>query len=149
MAVFAAAAASLFTAIAMLGLNRLRDFDEQTIVVHFSGVATCFGIAAYFLFERTEAHETIEVYWVILLLIGIGVSASFGQILLTRAFTGGDPARVSVVGLTQILFAMVPDIVLFHHAMNLERAIGMVLIMVPTAWVMLSRPRLRPVEEGL
>jgi drug/metabolite transporter (DMT)-like permease len=145
----AAAAASVFTAVAMLGLNRLRDLDTQAIVVHFSGVATCFGIASYLLFEKPVIKETVAWPWIALLLLGIGVSASFGQILLTRAFTGGDPARVSVLGLTQILFAMGYDLLLFRHKMNWERGIGITLIIVPTAWVMLSRPRPRPLEEGL
>lgn len=149
MAIIAAAAASVFTAVAMLGLNQLRHLDEQSIVVHFSGVATCFAIVSYFVFDRTPIHKAIDLHWIVLLLLGIGVAASFGQILLTRAFTGGDPASVSVLGLTQILFMIVPDTFLFHHEMNWARALGMVLIMVPTAWVMLSRPRIRPVEEGL
>ena len=45
-----------------------------------------------------------------LLLLGIGVTASIGQLLLTKAFTGGDPAKVSVIGLTQVLFAFLFDV---------------------------------------
>ena len=46
-------------------------------------------------------------------MLGVGVTATFGQMCLTRAFTAGDPAKVSVICLTQVVFAFalhLPDL---------------------------------------
>ena len=41
------------------------------------------------------------------MLLGVGITATIGQILLTKAFAAGPPAKVSVIGLTQIGFGVV------------------------------------------
>jgi drug/metabolite transporter (DMT)-like permease len=135
----AAFAASLFTAVAMLGLHRLRGLDPQTIVVHFSAVATCFCVASYFVFSTPPPTSEAAMPLSLSLLCGVGVTASVGQILLTRAFAAGNPARVGVVGLTQIVFGLIVDILFFDHVPTWVSLLGIVLIALPTAWVMLSR----------
>lgn len=65
--------------------------------------------------------------------------ATAGQLLLTRAFAAGAPARVSVVGLTQVGFAMVFDILLFNRALEIHSLIGILLVMLPTGWLLLRR----------
>jgi drug/metabolite transporter (DMT)-like permease len=147
LALAAAAAASLFTAIAMLGLHRLHGLDPLAVVVHFSAVATCFAGASFLLIRPQEAHESGAPATIVLLLFGVGVAATFGQVLLTHAFTGGNPSRVSVVALTQVLFALVLDLVVFRHELHREQAVGIVLIIAPTAWVLLTRPRAIPLIE--
>jgi drug/metabolite transporter (DMT)-like permease len=64
--------------------------------------------------------------------------AQFG---ITKAFTTGNAARVSVVNLTQIVFAMVFDIFCFGHAIDPLRLLGKALILAPTAWLMLEKAR--------
>lgn len=139
LAIAAACAASVFTAAAMLGLHRLRGLETQTIVVHFSAVATCFCLASFFVFERKPPQEDVELRWAVPLLLGIGLTASVGQILLTRAFSSGNATRVAVVALTQVVFALVPDLLLFHHEPDRLSILGIVLITLPTAWIMLGR----------
>lgn len=136
LAVAAAAAASVFTAIAMLGLNRLRDIEPQAIVIHFSAVATCVCATAWLLFDRPPPPESVPPAVIGLMLLGIGISASLGQILLTRAFTAGDPSRVAIVGLSQIVFSLLPDLLIFHHEVNALSMVGIGLITAPTAWLM-------------
>ena len=70
------------------------------------------------------------------LLLGIGVTASIGQLLMTKAFTAGDPAKVSVVGLSQVVFALMIDVWEDQALPNDMTLLGMALIMAPTAWVM-------------
>jgi drug/metabolite transporter (DMT)-like permease len=135
-AVVAGAAASVFTAVAMLGLNRLRDVEPQSIVVHFSAVATVVCTASWFLFEHLPPREIVPPSVIVLMLLGIGVTASFGQVLLTRAFAAGDPSRVAIVSLSQIIFALVPDALVFDHPVDATTLIGIVLIAAPTAWLM-------------
>src|SRR5262245_5692991 len=101
-------AASVFTALAMMGLHRLKDLDPRAVVVHFSGVAAFFSIAILFLLPIPTAIEVPDLRH-LGLLAGVGLTATIGQFFLTRAFTAGDPARVSVVSLTQVVFVLVLD----------------------------------------
>lgn len=151
LAIAAGVAASFFTAVAMLGLHRLRGLDSQAIVIHFSAVATCFCFASLFVFEVKPVAEEVALGWIVLLLLGVGASASIGQILLTRAFAHGNPSRVSVVGLSQIIFALLPDMLLFQHDFDALTLTGILLIAAPTGWL-LSQHRWRrdkPMEEDI
>jgi drug/metabolite transporter (DMT)-like permease len=131
--------ASMATAIAMLGLHRLQDLHPLSIVVHFSGVAFCF-VAALILMSPDG------VYWqaalgpgVAVRLLAIGVTATIGQWFLTKAFAAGPPAKVSLVGLTQIVFAIGIDAVVEPHPFRPAALVGIGLVMAPTAWVMAAR----------
>ncbi len=134
-----ALASSLFTAVAMIALNRLRAIDPRAIIVHFSAVALLFCIASLFLFERDFAFDDIGDAPTLLLLLGVGTAALVGQLFLTKAFADGDAARVSIVGLTQFVFALVFDVLVFDHAVSGLTLLGMMLVLAPTAWVMTSR----------
>jgi drug/metabolite transporter (DMT)-like permease len=75
---------------------------------------------------------------VVFLLLGVGVMALLAQVGITRAFTTGNAAKVSVVNLTQVVFAMTFDRFCFGHSIDLTRLLGMALILVPTAWLMME-----------
>lgn len=131
---------SLFTALAMMGLHQLKDLDPRAVVVHFSGVSLVFSLAAWAVFDTAPPAVALDGHYV-LLLIGVGVSASVGQLFLTRAFTSGDPAKVSVVGLTQIVFVLVLDLLLVGNPIDETKLLGIPLIILPTAWIMLRRAK--------
>src|SRR5262249_6953310 len=97
--------AAMLSAVAMLGLHRLKELHPWAIVVHFSGVATLFVLGACLFGPRPPVEQALDGEH-LRLLLGIGATATVGQLCLTRAFTMGQPARVSVVGLTQIVFAL-------------------------------------------
>jgi drug/metabolite transporter (DMT)-like permease len=143
-------AASMATAVAMMGLHQLQDIDPRAVVAHFSGVAAIGCVGALFIAERHHSMEMLLTGRTILLLVAVGASATVGQLFLTKAFATGDPARVSVVGLVQIVFALGLDIALFDVTIDLGRRedrmrlLGMVLILAPTAWIMLHGVRRRP-----
>jgi drug/metabolite transporter (DMT)-like permease len=139
LAIAAAAAASLFSAVAMLGLHRLRGMDPRAVVIHFSAVATLFCAASFFLFARREPPQQAPYPWLVpVLLLGVGLTASMGQLFLTRAFASGEPSRVGVVGLMQIVFTLALDVALFQHAVRPAGLVGIALVTAPTAWVMLT-----------
>jgi drug/metabolite transporter (DMT)-like permease len=138
-AAFVALFASFTTAISMIGLHWLRHIDSRAIVFHFSLVAMVFCIGSAFVFERQVATEQILVGWTPLLLVGVGVMAATGQIFLTKAFASGPPAKVSVVGLMQIPFAMVLDILLWNRRFEPVTLLGMLLIVAPTARLITRR----------
>ena len=141
-------AVSLFTAIAMLGLNRLKGIDPRAVVVHFSATGLVFSIASFFIFPHAEPTEAFGVNH-LLELIGIGLSAAAGQYFLTRAFTSGDPARVSVASLSQFVLVLLLDVLVLGHQLDWHKLWGIPLILGPTVWLMLQRVKtsaLVPVE---
>jgi hypothetical protein len=75
------------------------------------------------------------------MLVGIGISATIGQVFLTLAFGRGAPAKVSVVGLMQIVFVLLMSMVIFGHAVNGLALLGTGLVIAPTAWL-LMQPKL-------
>ncbi len=134
---------SVTSAIALIGLHRLRGIDPNAIVAHFSAVSvlTLVGVITVSpLSDRTLTQLTHNPV-LAALLVGTGVFAGIGQLLLTRAFAAGAPARVSVVSLTQVVFAMGFDYFLWNRELEWQMLPAMLLILAPTAWMILQRPR--------
>jgi drug/metabolite transporter (DMT)-like permease len=135
-----ALASSLSTAVAMLGLHQLHGIDHRAVVVHFSGVSSLFCVAALGLLGPGEVPRQVPEGWGLAMLLGVGLAATVGQLFLTRAFAAGPPARVSVVGLTQVAFALFLDAVVLRQDIDGRKLVGVVLVVAPAAWLMLSRP---------
>jgi drug/metabolite transporter (DMT)-like permease len=137
-AVALALVASVTTAVAMLGLHRLQGLDTRAIVVHFSGVAALACLGTLFLGAPADVRPLADGRTAGLLL-AVGATATVGQLFLTRAFAAGPPARVSVVGLTQVVFALGLYLLLERPAFHPATLVGIALVMAPTAWVMALR----------
>jgi drug/metabolite transporter (DMT)-like permease len=135
-AALAALAGSLCSAIAMLGLHRLHTIDARAIVVHFSFVSLLFVGGAHVVFAHDHPAGGAWQGSTILQLAGVGVMATVGQFFLTKAFTSGPPAKVSVVGLTQVGFGALFDILLWNRTFTPQTIAGMVLVVAPTAWLL-------------
>jgi drug/metabolite transporter (DMT)-like permease len=143
LAALAALAASVSTAVAMLGLHRLQAIDPRAVVAHFSGVSfvACLAVLAI---DPASTWETSHFDAATLALLGgVGLFATIGQLFLTMAFAAGPPARVSVVALSQVGFAMIFDALVWRHQFGPWSLAGMALIMAPTAWLLLTERRLR------
>jgi drug/metabolite transporter (DMT)-like permease len=80
------------------------------------------------------------------MLAGVGLTATVGQVCLTKAFTSGQPAKVSVIGLSQIIFALVLDVIFFKRTYTWTTLLGIALVAAPTAWLMAHR-RPRPARK--
>jgi drug/metabolite transporter (DMT)-like permease len=135
---------SVMAGVAMIGLHKLQGIDSRSVVVHFSMVATSFCVVATVLssFTGTRAEPVAITDWPWMtwaMLLGLGMAATSGQLLLTKAFAAGPPARVSVVGLTQIVFGVILDRILWGHHLTAAGRIGILLVILPTAWVILSQ----------
>jgi drug/metabolite transporter (DMT)-like permease len=113
--------------------------NPNAVVVHFSAVATLASLSAFLFFDRRTDGLPFYDPEALVLLLGIGLTASLGQMLLTRAFAAGEPAKVSVVGLSQVVFTLLIDVGVMHHEVAGLALIGTLLIIAPTAWVMLER----------
>ncbi|MBY0230781.1 MAG: hypothetical protein K2W96_15960, partial [Gemmataceae bacterium] len=105
---------------------------------HFSGVATL-AVAGAWTAAGAPDLSPLASPSTAALLLGVGATATLGQWCLTQAFTLGKPARVSIVGLTQIAFAMGLDLLFGGPAFAPSTLAGIGLVLLPTAWVMASR----------
>jgi drug/metabolite transporter (DMT)-like permease len=141
--VVTAVTASLASSIALLGLHRLKGVDTRAVVAHFSGVSLAFSGAAMLAWPGlSHAHPASATAIGVLLLVG--VAATSGQLFLTKAFASGPPAQISVIGLSQVGFSMLMEIVFLGRQFNERTLLGLALIVAPTAWVLVRRRKNRP-----
>ena len=135
----AALLASLCTAVVMIGLHRLRTVESLAIVVHFSAVATlvCFtySVVTAATLEPIDLTALLDPT-TIRLLLGVGVCGTVGQVCMTRAFGLGRPQNLSVVFLSQVVFALGFDWAIWGRNMTLITLAGTVLILAPVAWLL-------------
>jgi drug/metabolite transporter (DMT)-like permease len=130
--------AALTSAVAMLGLHRLKGVHPWAIVTHYSGVATLFVLGTWAVGGPPDLAPLADGS-TLLLLLGVGVAATLGQVCVTLAFTSGPPARVSVAGLTQVVFALGLDLLFHGPVMQPLTLAGIALVLAPTAWMMAGR----------
>lgn len=139
-AVLAALAASFTTAVAMLGLHRLRTVAAPAVVAHFAGLASVTLSLWITFYPRSTPLSTYEPRTG-LLLLGVGLTGTMAQVFLTKAFAAGPPSRISVLSLTQVVFAMVFDTVIEGRVLTLSTIAGFGLVLTPTAWITLRAGR--------
>jgi drug/metabolite transporter (DMT)-like permease len=129
-------------AVAMLGLHRLKDVDPRAVVAHFAGVATV-ATAAVLAWRSAGSHAATSLLPLhpatpmstLLLLGGVGLTGTVGQVFLTKAYAAGIPSGIAVISLTQVIFALGFDIVFWGRTMPPMALLGMALILMPTAWI--------------
>jgi drug/metabolite transporter (DMT)-like permease len=141
LAALAALGASFSTAVAMLGLHRLQAIDPRAIVAHFSGVSFLVCLAVLCVDMPGAIARSHWEPATLVLLGGVGIFATVGQLFLTKAFAAGPPARVSVVALTQVAFGMVFDALVWGYRFNTLSLCGMALVLAPTAWLLVHERR--------
>ncbi len=137
-AILMALIGAVTTSIAMLGLSRLQVVDPRAIVVHFSAVASVSTLTLLLTTGPAKAFAPLNNATAVSLLLLIGVGGVLGQIGMTMAFAKGHATRISVVALSQILFGLVVDLVLWKHPLNWLSLVGMGLVVAPTAWILLG-----------
>jgi drug/metabolite transporter (DMT)-like permease len=147
LAVVLSLVSALTSAIAMLGLHRVKGVHPWAIVTHYSGVATVFVLATWAFGEPPDLGA-LRNSTTLLVLLGVGVAATLGQVCITRAFTTGQPARVSVVGLTQVLFAVALDVLLVGPHFSWYTLAGIALVLAPTAWMMVGKAARQPARAA-
>jgi drug/metabolite transporter (DMT)-like permease len=130
--------AALTSAVAMLGLHRLKGLHPWAVVVHYSGTATLFVLASWTIGSPPDLGGLAEKK-TLLLLVAVGLAATLGQLCVTRAFTSGSPMRISVVGLMQVVFALGLDVLFEGPTVPLVTLAGIALVLAPTAWMMMDK----------
>lgn len=135
---------SLTAAVVMLGLHRLRGLHPMAIAVHFGGISalTCIGYmgVTVWLGQPLAPFAAADITtW--LLLIGMGFFGALGQLLMTSAFQHGMPDRLSIIGLSQSVFALGYDLAFWHHPLDAWLIGGMIGVLAPGAWLVGHRAR--------
>ena len=134
-AIPAGALAGLLSGIALIGLHKVKDVDPTAVVVHFSAVSTVIAFSIWSIVPTTAMVEPDR--WSLVRLGLVGVTAMLGQVFLTKAFAAGRPARVSVVGLSQVAIATGYKLVCEGRVPSTIAFAGMLLVIGATVWVML------------
>lgn len=129
--------ASLASAVAMLGLHRLKTVHSAAVVAHFSGVSLIASLAV--LPSSLDGPSPWNHSATIAGLIVLGIAGTAGQLCLTKAFASGPPTQVSVVALSQVVFAMLLEKAVHNRQFTLTTLVGLALVVGPTAWVLLRR----------
>jgi drug/metabolite transporter (DMT)-like permease len=144
---------ALFAGVALLGLHRVKGVDPRAIVAHFAGVASMATATVLIGRSATSPSHAIapaplsflqgDATSTLLLLGGVGLSGTIGQVFLTKAYAAGMPSEIAVISLTQVIFALFFDLAFWGRTLAPPALLGMALILVPTAWITI---RTRPSE---
>jgi drug/metabolite transporter (DMT)-like permease len=143
LAAIVALLSSVSSAVAMLGLHRLRHLDSRSVVAHFAGVASLVSLA-WLVLRGDPLSPALREPSTWAYLIAIGATGTLGQILLTRAYAVGSPAKVAIAGLSQVVFAMGYDVALWGRSIDPTTLAGFALVLVPTTWLSLRSVRTKP-----
>lgn len=128
--------ASMFSAVALIGLHRVKELDPRAVVAHFSAVSTLLSLALWFSMPM-QAMEVAPDNESVVRLVAVGVAAVLGQLFLTKAFAAGRPARISVIGLSQVAFAAAYKWFFEGRIPSSIGVLGMLLVIGATLWVMI------------
>jgi drug/metabolite transporter (DMT)-like permease len=131
-----ALASALFSAAAYVCVRRLTATDATTTIVvwftAFSAVATApFAIAVYVAPSPRQFAA----------LVGMGLAAVIGQLLLTMAYRRGEVGRLTVIGGLGAVFGTGFDLALWGHVPDLVTALGGVVVIAACAAMQLMRAR--------
>lgn len=131
----------LAAALAMLSLNKLGGIDSSAVVVHFSAVS---GLVMTIVIVATGTPLQLgdqPLLPTMLLLGGVGLAGTAGQLAITRAYSQGSAPRVASLHFLQIVFAALMDVVIWERSFGPLTLLGIALICGATAWQ--QRHRLR------
>lgn len=132
----AALVAAVTSAVAHTLLRRLGRTEDPRVVVLWFQIATLIG--AVFVLQRWPTWPTDP--WLLAVLVGVGICAVTGQLLLTTAYQRGEAARIAAVGYVTPLMGFTVDVLLFATPPEPLSLVGAGLV-IAAGWV-LFRPRI-------
>ena len=118
-----ALASGALAGVAYHAVRKLRMEDPDAVVVHFALVSTVLSApAAARLVQDPPSTQTA------LVLLGVGLSAAGGQVLLTRAYHHASAALVTGFGYSGVVFGILFGVLAFHEAPGWSQILGSVVI---------------------
>lgn len=116
-------ASGVLAACAMVSIRRISDTEPaQRIVLYFMGLATVISSIPLLWAWQTPDAGTL------LLLIGAGVTATVGQLNLTRAYAWAPAALVGPFTYTAVIFSALLAWLLWDENLDRWSALGMLLV---------------------
>src|SRR5204863_5722441 len=99
----------------------------RSIVLHFALIATVISGGVFAFSGSADQLHSVTNGRSLAMLLGMGFLGTVGQIALTRAFALGDPSKVSVVGLSEVLFGAAYDYIVWKRTFGWVTLAGMAL----------------------
>lgn len=127
--------AALGGAVVMICLRKLKNLDPRIIVTHFSGTAT---IVALITLVSVRSEVDISVFGsstLLIMLLGVGVFGTIGQLAMTKAFSVGEAPSVASAGFIKVGFSAGYDLLIWNYVFNAPTVVGMALILFSTTWL--------------
>ncbi len=133
-------------AVVMILLRKLRDIDPRIIVTHFSGTATAICLILIIVLGKDFDFSFMEKSTNLLMLAGVGVFGTIGQLAMTKAFSIGEAPSVAPAGFIRVGFSAAYDLFIWQHAFQITTLIGVALILGSTGGL-LKAPQSSDEEE--
>lgn len=120
------AASGGVSALAYIQIRQLADLHEPDwrIVFYFVSSNIPFGIAGHLLWEPASVYT----WQSLTATLAVGITATLGQVFMTKAFGGGNMILNSLFGYSGILFACLFGIVLYGESLTLISILGIAVI---------------------
>lgn len=104
-------------------LGRMGEPEWRT-VFYFALVCTV-GSGVWMLIQRFHTVSITDL----LLLVGMGASATFAQLAMTRAYRKGNPLVAGSLAYSTVVFASLFGVLLWHETLSLDQWLAIALIM--------------------
>jgi len=132
-------ASSVFWALALILVKQLSRHDSVVCIVALNQfLLTVFSLLPALLVWQTPTPAQLA------LLLGVGVCATTGHILMTTAFKWGEASAVFPVDFARLIWATAAGFVFFGEVPDAWTWTGGAIIFASTAYITLREARLRP-----
>ena len=139
--------AAIGGAVVMICLRKLRDLDTRIIVTHFSATATVIAFLTLIIVRGEADFSQLGDMRILMMLLGVGVLGTLGQLAMTKAFSMGEAPSVASVGFVKVGFSAGYDIFIWKYVLEYPTILGMLLILGSTIW--LFKRKQEPMEFKL
>jgi len=137
-AIFAALLASVLGAVVMICLRILKEIESKRIVAHFSGTACIISLICLLIFKDDIGSGINFDFTTSIMLLGVGIFGTIGQLAMTKAFAIGEAPVVATAGFIKIGFSAVYDILIFNYVFQYSTILGIILILFSTILILKS-----------
>ncbi len=117
------------SALAMVSLRRLSGETPEAVVVHFSAIATAVQGGASLWWVASHGAPPTPSARDVAGILAMGVTATVGQLAITRAYALDKAARVGAAGWLQVLLSLVLDAAVFRRTPDALTLAGIALLM--------------------
>lgn len=119
---------SVIVAVVKVSLSRCANLHPLSVVVHHTGFTTLVTLVACFVVTDTLVLDPNMAASRWLWLIPVGLVGTVAQVFMTLAYAHGNTTMVALVGLSNIVFAGIYDVVLWQRHFDIWHIVGVAMI---------------------